>query len=120
MGLLDCGARLVQGNQCKVKVGSEHQVGTSSRRCNGISHKLLQHNHQRAHRPPLICHSGQSYLVHLANPKCGTMPAQRDNDGLVYCLSFLKEMALSESAPGMCSVLMPGGIDRKMTLYLQH
>jgi hypothetical protein len=110
----------VQGNQCKVKVGSEHQVGTSSRRCNGISHKLLQHNHQRAHRPPLICHSGQSYLVHLANPKCGTMPAQRDNDGLVYCLSFLKEMALSESAPGMCSVLMPGGIDRKMTLYLQH
>jgi hypothetical protein len=102
--------------------GIEHQAGPSSRKCDDISHRLVQHNHQT-----LIATSDMLFKpdifppsIALLNPKCALWdcprPAQGGDEGLVYCSGFHEELALSEGDPGMCLVLRPGRIDLKDTL----
>jgi hypothetical protein len=60
-------------------------------------------------------------LALVTSPNLGswhTKHVQWSSDSLFCCFNFHKEMALNESAPSMCSMLMSSGIDKKMTLYL--
>jgi hypothetical protein len=99
--------------------GIEHQAGPSSIKCDDISHRPVQHNHQTPITTSDMLFKPGIFPPSIAflNPKCALWdcprPAQGGNEGLVYCSSFHEELALSEGAPGMCPVLRPGGIDLK-------
>ncbi|CAM6008012.1 unnamed protein product [Sphagnum balticum] len=117
----DCGVTLPElcGIPIPSEGGIEHQAGPSSRKCDDISHRPVQHNHQTPIATSDMLFKPGIFPPSIAflNPKCALWdcprPAQGGNEGLVYCSSFHEELALSEGAPGMCPVLRPGGIDLK-------